>query len=693
MKKIDSPSEPSPRQWSETLRLLQQSDFVHAEALCREATLAHPDDPRWQLALALTLLNQGKAEEALPHAYQVAQEDPDNPEAYRIIVLAHAELGDQPRAMEAAMFVLRLAPSHASRELVKSVRNFRKPPCSDEEQALSSALLAEARSEPSLSRIYRLPAAGSDAANLQEQLSLFFGAELFGELTPERGTSQRTQAQKKPTRLGWRVLAAVSLVAVLAIPVQTIIDRGMTRQHTAEADRMAQEIREFLQVGDLAHVTENLPALERILPETEGLGAAHLPLLMRAQATLYRYQDADPRRRDKVRAWLETAGAKPSYDQVVSGALLAARADRLELVEQLRRVDGPQNRDSEASFLIASALEAADVYEPATAAYARASDLGPYQLHHLAGMVSFAARRGDPGAAQKTLDIMRDENARADWTLSALQERALPSGRQTPGVAAQPAAPVPAGEVLLLHSLVELEKKNWTTARALLVQATDRIHHQPVFALDYCALLLQKDHVEAARFLFATENLAGSSPAATALEARLLMAQGEIGRGLALLQGLWSQGDRTPRVGSVLARELLLENPRDPRANEILAELTARWPSLLPLEIEYARLLLDQGEGKAVGERLFARLPEFQKNAPPPIRSTAYQLLAMSQAGQGDLKAAAGLYKQALAANPDNAQAKRSLSQMEREEDAARRAKKKLEREAKSKRKRKNRTR
>lgn len=76
-------------------------DWAGAEAAARSAIAINPNDPRAYKALAVSLLHQGKADEALKAADAAAQLDPDDAESQMLRAFAFEGLGRKAEMMEA----------------------------------------------------------------------------------------------------------------------------------------------------------------------------------------------------------------------------------------------------------------------------------------------------------------------------------------------------------------------------------------------------------------------------------------------------------------------------------------------------------------------------------------------------------------------------------------------------------------
>ncbi len=430
-----------------------------------------------------------------------------------------------------------------------------------------------------------MPAPESHGADGPErQLQALYGRSLFGgwndanEALAAAQAGRRERARARRPR--WPLLVGLAAVAALTT---WITAQGVERNRRQRRQLAAEEMVEFLKAGDFKRV-------ERMLAELEpGAGKLrehdpHLDLMMRAEATLYRHHDADPARLRRIAPFFDRGERAGSYDRAVARALVVSRAERVALLDELRRVDRPGVRDPQVAFLIATVLERCGDRRGAAEHFARAGDLGPHYLPHLGEAALFYQRQNDANASLRVLGRMSDHDPRSAWTALGWQGHALFFG----GEGQQPVAPadlspVSAGRMEMTKALAALARREGETARPLLRNAVDRVRGQPPFLLDDLDLLLESGHTGAARYL--VSRLDGqASVALTAARGRLLVASGQPGRAAGLLREAWERGLRDPLAARDLLRALRSSGGSTDQIERINNELSRLWPAVAEAE-------------------------------------------------------------------------------------------------------------
>lgn len=341
------------------------------------------------------------------------------------------------------------------------------------------------------------------ASNLEAQLAALYGESLWGEWSDPGALFEHEDVQNlRSSGSFWLRLMGIGIVVGLGAGLWWVVSVGMARSHGEERARVADEISEFLKVGDFDHIQQFLPRLQ--LDDKEWDPAdPHLDLIIRAEATLYRYFDADPRRFDKIVPYLGGGDKNNSYHRVVSRALIASLAERNSHLESLLRVNQPGIRDPEASFLIATVFDRAGDIKKATKAFNHAEDLGPDHLFHLAVAAAFHIRHKKKQPSLRLMGQMIDKNPRSPWTRLTEIRCGLATGKPTQSLkkADVSFSPVLAGEWYLTRAISELNSKNNKAARQSLQHALNAVHHQAPFLLDYYERLMDESFPLAARFI------------------------------------------------------------------------------------------------------------------------------------------------------------------------------------------------
>ena len=258
----------------------------------------------------------------------------------------------------------------------------------------------------------------AETADAERQLSALFGESLFGpwpELGPELANRDRSGGRKVWL---WR-LALVAALVGLFLGVQKLLEPGLDRKVAEDRSNYAQQLAMFLEDGALEQAAE-FAALARGPSRAIEPQDPHLETLIRAEAALYRYFDADPKRLERLRPWLEkgNAGTLGKSGQLASITLLS-RAERAEYVSELEALRAELAGDPELHYLLATAYEELGDVDKARQAWARSEDLGPAWLAHRFEQALFEAGQGKGDAAWELARDMSESSPSSAWSKAA----------------------------------------------------------------------------------------------------------------------------------------------------------------------------------------------------------------------------------------------------------------------------------
>ena len=360
-------------------------------------------------------------------------------------------------------------------------------------------------------------------SGFDRQLARLYGDSLFG---PWLDPGQYLAATRTTRRHGapFRRLALLVLVLCVGAAVGWIVRAGLLRRAGEDREHVAYSLASFLREGELDRAAQFL-ALLRGPKATLDPHDPHLDLIIRGEAALYRYQDADPARLGRIKPYLSSATTGPASGQRVLASLAVAsrqeRAARLALLEPLRSAF---DRDPEFHYLMATALEHKGEVKQARQAWDRAFELGPLWLAHRYEQAWFEARQGRPEAVSKLVGrLMRDAPDSA-WARLAWErfggDRAAKS--EVSGAAGS-ARPAPA--VALFHQQFALAlaqvRADPVAARRSLGQAVAAVNGQAPFVFDAFDWLVEAKALGLARDLTGFEDWPRHSELAAARLQRL----------------------------------------------------------------------------------------------------------------------------------------------------------------------------
>ena len=354
----------------------------------------------------------------------------------------------------------------------------------------------------------RRPAGGAHRAaaavdqgdsGFDRQLASLFGESLFGPwLDPGQylGATRTTRRHNAP----FRRLAVVVLVLCVGAVAGWIVRSGLARRAVEDREHVARSLATFLKEGELDRVAQFLALLRGPKP-TLDTHDPHLDLMVRAEAALYRYQDADLARLGRIRPYLSPAASTPPSGQRILAALaVASRQERATRLAELESIRPAFDRDPEFHYLLATALEYKGDMKAAQQAWDRAFELGPLWLAHRYEQAWFEARQGKPEAVSKLVDRLVRVAPESAWTRLASQQFA--GARTTSAASSAPPAPA----VALFHqhfalALAQVRASDAVAGRRSLGQAIAAVNGQAPFVLDAFDWLVEAKAIGLAREL------------------------------------------------------------------------------------------------------------------------------------------------------------------------------------------------
>jgi len=356
--------------------------------------------------------------------------------------------------------------------------------------------------ESQTSRAQQATVAGDQGdSGFDRQLASLFGESLFGPwLDPGQylGATRTTRRHGAP----FRRLALLALVLGVGAVAGWIVRSGLAHRTIEERDRVARSLATFLKEGELDRAAQFLALLRGPKATLDGQDP-HLDLMVRSEAALYRYQDADPARLGRIRPYLSSATTTPASGQRILASLaVASRQERATRLTELESIRPTFDRDPEFHYLLATALEYKGEVKAARQAWDRAFELGPLWLAHRYEQAWFEARQGNQAAVRRQVDSLVRVAPDSTWTHLA-SERFAGAG------AVSSARPAPA--VALFHqnfalSLAQARANDPVAARRSLGQAIAAVNGQAAFVLDAFDWLIEAKADGLARDLTAFED-------------------------------------------------------------------------------------------------------------------------------------------------------------------------------------------
>ncbi|MBN2196070.1 MAG: hypothetical protein JW751_24855 [Polyangiaceae bacterium] len=371
------------------------------------------------------------------------------------------------------------------------------------------------------------PAPRSDRRDTDRQLAALFGESLAGPW-PELGS----QVERAGSIRRWRIwpwwLGALVLTVAVALGTRALVGPGLERRSAEDRGEHVERLRMSLEDGHLEHAAELLDLVRPPTPDLDPVDP-HLEQLLRAEAAVYRYFDADPARLARIRPYLpgEASAAVSASRQVAYFAVLC-REERAQHLVDLERLRNRLPRDAEVHYLVASAQEQKGMTAAAREAYGRSADLGPAWLHHRFDQLEFERQQGDLRAAVETATDMLRSDPGSPWSRLAASLTELPVPAVDPDRDAPVSSPVQVFRMTLLQAGEAAIRGDGSRAEQSLDAAVAAVHGEAPFLIDAFDYLERRGSLTLARRL--TEARAWPKDSATAAVKRRRIAGASMDR-------------------------------------------------------------------------------------------------------------------------------------------------------------------
>jgi tetratricopeptide (TPR) repeat protein len=244
---------------------------------------------------------------------------------------------------------------------------------------------------------------------LESQMNAMFGGALFRERTRliPVAAPQPIRAPRRPASTFVKLLAMT-----VALGVVSFVVTARRLEKSREYAALTHDLAAFLRTGELRQADELLDRARSFAVDPQQ-ARAMAPLMARAEATLYRYVDGSEERRKSVETWLALTG-EGTFDAAVARALITPDAELVPMQGILRTI-AVQSLDPEAAFLFGVSLAQVGRRADADKAYARAVDLEPSHLPHLAHYAVWVSQNGRKSDAIELVDQMRTIDPESPW--------------------------------------------------------------------------------------------------------------------------------------------------------------------------------------------------------------------------------------------------------------------------------------
>ena len=336
---------------------------------------------------------------------------------------------------------------------------------------------------------------------LDRQLARLYGDSLFG---PWLDPGQYLAATQTTRRHGtpFRRLAILAFILCAGAAAGWLARAGLSRRAIEEREPVARSLATFLKEGEMDRVAQFL-ALLRGRESALDPHDPHLDLIVRGEAAVYRYHDADPARLLRIKPYLSSIATGPaSAQRILASLAVASRQERAARLSELESIRASCDRDPEFYYLLATALEHKGDVKAAGEAWDRSFELGPLWLAHRYEQIWFVAGHGKPEAVNKLVSSLVAVAPDSVWTRLAVERF---SSTPAPGAAASATPAVALYHKQFALVLADAHSSDGVAARRLLAQAIAAVNGQAAFVFDSFDWLVAAKATGLARALTAFE--------------------------------------------------------------------------------------------------------------------------------------------------------------------------------------------
>jgi hypothetical protein len=348
------------------------------------------------------------------------------------------------------------------------------------------------------------PGSGLEAQAVQHQLEQLFGGSLVGPW-PELEQQLRRAPKVRRRRRWWLVGLAALLALGVHFGLHPTIPPALERKTLDRRAHYAEDLATFLHDGELEPAAEFLGLMRGSHADLDP-GDPHLDLMIRVEAAIYRYQDADPARLARIRPYLETSSREaPSPERLIASLTVLSCEERASRWSSFEALRAPMANDPEFSYLLATTLERRGDLGAARTAWEHSADLGPVWLSHRFEQAEFERRQGDAAAAARVVTRMMRADPESAWSRLASSEfriGPLPAAStQELGRASRVPPPVHVFHAELFRAIEAAKNPDLDRAKRHVTTAATVVNGQPAFLFDAFDWLLGADFPALAREL------------------------------------------------------------------------------------------------------------------------------------------------------------------------------------------------
>lgn len=361
-----------------------------AEQTCQAAILLGEEVVRWKLGLAWIELARGQVHDALASSMRLVREAPEEGEIYRTIAQIWAVLGK----------------AELSREWAKRAEQLGQVP--------KTEVIARPRRAPSV-KLKRVP-------DPEIRMRALLGQSLFGERDVSTGVRPAAGFSELAGEISRRRAIIAGIALLTLIGAGGVVRAAVAHRAGEDVSKETETLAHLMETGSVEQVAAAIPRFAA-LAENSGASAKDRAALARAEATVYRYLDADPARKAKITGTLLDQTLNDD-DAVLARALIADDEDNIEKIDTLKAIAARRPKASEPVFLIASAYRAAGRFKEAQRTMKAAEELEPSHLPHLLAELLFFSERDNKSEALRVYEQMNDVQPTSQFTVQALKELA-----------------------------------------------------------------------------------------------------------------------------------------------------------------------------------------------------------------------------------------------------------------------------
>jgi tetratricopeptide (TPR) repeat protein len=397
--------------------------------------------------------------------------------------------------------------------------------------------------------------------------------------------------------ISWiRIAVAVLILAFIGASSSLLVIEKARRDRLAIATSI-QDIHDFIRLGSFGQLRQEIEEGYDTGMFNKANAELH-SLAVRADATLYRYYDADPIRLTRIEQAISD-GTVERYDLVIAKALSRSRAEQIVLFSDISNSSKHEKADPQSAFLrgrlhisLSPSISVEEAIEPSYR-------IEPSNLAHLLFSAESHHRAGEEFASQSVVDQMTDISPKSPWTILAKwtvdgNKEDQPTMSEEMKLLVDEWPPVLRAQAYQKEALRLAVAGHDLQSKKALKKAIEAIGSEPSFLIDFADQLLTHRQANLAAVTVSSEKWPEESDAAKSIIGRLATQQGRFQEALDIFSRNPDVVRKFPRAARSFSTATTALKQHE-KSVAILEQLKSQWPTVVEYRRAYAKAVVRTG--------------------------------------------------------------------------------------------------